>query len=97
MLILLLSTIYLKKASLKCCVSCYIYNPIICIMFKTQQEVIWCNFRCQLLLILQGACVGSGQVLSEVDVNEETVSELLRCYISATDNNLQEVSHQLLY
>ena len=52
---------------------------------------------CQLLLILQGACVESGQVLSEVDVNEETVSELLRCYISATNNDLQEVSHQLLY
>ena len=46
---------------------------------------------------LQGACVESGQFLSEVDVNEETVSELLRCYISATDNDLQDVSHQLLY
>ena len=42
--------------------------------------------------VLQGACVGSGQFLSEVDVNEETVSELLRCYISATGNNLEEVS-----
>ena len=44
---------------------------------------------------LQGACVASGQFLSEVDVNEETVTELLRCYISASDNNLKEVSYQL--
>lgn len=44
---------------------------------------------------LQGACVGSGQFLSEVDVNEETVSELLRCYISAAGDDLEEVSHQL--
>ena len=43
---------------------------------------------------MQGACVASGQFLSEVDVTEDTVSELLRCYISASDNNLEEVSHQ---
>ena len=41
---------------------------------------------------MQGACVESGQLLSEVDVNEETLSELLRCYISASCNNLEEVS-----
>ena len=44
--------------------------------------------------ILQGACVESGQLLSEVDVNEETLSELLRCYISTSGNNLEEVSQQ---
>ena len=41
---------------------------------------------------MQDACVESGQLLSEVDVNEETLSELLRCYISASGNNLEEVS-----
>ena len=44
---------------------------------------------------MQDACVESGQLLSEVDVNEETLSELLRCYISASGNNLEEVSDQL--
>ena len=48
------------------------------------------------VVAMQGACVASGQFLSEVDVTEDTVSELLRCYISASDNNLEEVSHQLL-
>ena len=43
---------------------------------------------------MQGACVESGQLLSEVDVNEETLSELLRCYISTSGNNLEEVSQQ---
>ena len=47
------------------------------------------------LVIMQDACVESGQLLSEVDVNEETLSELLRCYISASGNNLEEVSDQL--
>ena len=52
------------------------------------------SFRYRFFVAMQGACVASGQFLSEVDVTEDTVSELLRCYILATDNNLEEVSHQ---